>query len=313
MSDWRPLSSAKVACRRAEMLTLARQYFTDNKVLAVDTPSLSPSAVTDRHIDSLSVRDSELYLHTSPEFHMKRLLAAGYPDIYSICRVFRGGEKGRTHLQEFTMIEWYRRSMKLSAIVADTLQFIAAVLERPELADDARRWDYADVFEDTVHLDPFAASIDDLAGAAAADPQLRTTMGDDRDAWLDLLMATKVAPCFRTSELTVVQHYPASQAALARFCPDNAKVADRFEIYFGALELANGYVELTDVAEQIRRIDCDRHYRHESGLPDIPRDEQLIGALRSGLPDCAGVALGFERLHMIDAGTDDIRNVVSFA
>ncbi len=294
------------------MLARVRAYFADNDVLAVDTPSLSPSAPTDRHIDSLSLKESALFLQTSPEFHMKRLLAAGYPDIYSICRVYRGGEKGRTHLPEFTMIEWYRHSMTLDAIVQDTLHLIASVLDRPDLLGSVMRHEYADAFVNGLGLDPAAASLDELASAAGADASLRDAIAEDRDAWLDLIMATRIATEFRDDALTVVQHYPASQAALARICPDDSMVADRFEIYFGTLELANGYVELTDAEEQLRRMNKDLDARREQNRPDVPRDEQLIEALRSGLPDCAGVALGFERLHMVDAAADDIRNIVSF-
>ena len=312
MSDWEPASDANVAVRRSVMLARARAYFADNGVLAVDTPSLSSSAPTDRHIDSLSLKESGLFLQTSPEFHMKRLLAAGYPDIYSICRVYRGGEKGRTHLPEFTMIEWYRHSMTLNAIVQDALNLIASVLDRPDLPGSVMRHEYADAFVNGLGLDPAAASLDELASAAGADASLRDAIAEDRDAWLDLIMATRIATEFRDDALTVVQHYPASQAALARICPADSMVADRFEIYFGTLELANGYVELTDAEEQLRRMNKDLDARREQNRPDVPRDEQLIEALRSGLPDCAGVALGFERLHMVDAGDDDIRNVVSF-
>ncbi len=294
------------------MLDRARRYFADNDVLAVDTPSLSASAPTDIHIDSPSLKGSGQFLQTSPEFPMKRLLAAGYPDIYSICRVFRGGEKGRTHLPEFTMIEWYRHSLRLGAIVQDAVQLIAAVLERSDLLTGIVRQDYASVFADGVGIDPFSAPLDDLAAAVAAESSLRDALADDRDAWLDLIMATRIATEFQTDRLTVVQHYPASQAALARICPDNAMVADRFEIYYGALELANGYVELTDPDEQTRRMNDDLDARRARNLPQVPRDEHLIAALESGLPDCAGVALGFERLHMIDAAVEDIRNVVSF-
>ena len=294
------------------MLGRARAYFADNDVLAVDTPSLSPSAPTDPHIDSPALRESGLFLQPSPEFYMKRSLAAGYPDIYSICRVYRGGEKGRVHLREFTMIEWYRHAMNLAAIVEDTVQLIAAILGRPELLTNVVRQDYAGVFADGIGLDPCEASADELAGAAAAANSLRDALADDRDAWLDLIMATRIATEFRQDRLTVVQHYPASQAALARICPDNPTVADRFEVYYGTLELANGYVELTDPDEQARRMNNDLDARRARNLPAVPRDEHLIAALKSGLPDCAGVALGFERLHMIDAAVDDIRNVVSF-
>ena len=243
---------------------------------------------------------------------MKRLLAAGYPDIYSICRVFRGGENGRDHLPEFTMIEWYRHSMTLEAIIADTVQFIAHVLERPTLPGAVKRREYVSAFRDVVDLDPRTAPIDELANAVAADEDLRASLGDDRDAWLDLIMATRISPEFGTEELTVIQHYPASQASLARICPNNVELADRFEVYFGALELANGYVELTDADELERRIEVDLRTRRERGLAEVGSDKELLAAHVEGLPDCAGVALGFERLHMIEANVDDIRNVVSF-
>ena len=313
MSDWRPSSGADVAARRAELLERTRNYFKNHNVLSVDTPSLSQSTTSDPNIHTLSVDDDKHYLHTSPEFHMKRLLAAGYPDIYSICRVFRGGENGRNHLPEFTMLEWYRHSMMLGEIVADTVQLIAQVLERPRLADEMRRQDYFDAFRDVVDLDPSTASIDELADAVAADAQLRKSLGDDRDAWLELILATRISPEFSADGLTVVQHYPASQAALARICPENARVADRFEVYFGELELANGYVELSDADELARRVEQDLHVRRARGLPEPARDNQLMAAHRAGLPECAGVALGFERLHMVDADVDDIRNLVSFA
>jgi lysyl-tRNA synthetase class 2 len=298
---------------RAAMLARARRYFAGQDVLAVDTAALSPSAPTDPHIASMSVQAADSYLHTSPEFHMKRLLADGYPDIYTICRVFRDGESGRHHLPEFTMIEWYRHAMSLDAIIADTLQLIAAVLERPELVNSVSNRDYSSRFADIVAINPLDASIDQLADVVNADEQLRLSLGDDRDAWLDLIMATKIAPRFSMNSLTVVKHYPVSQAALARFCPANAGVADRFEVYYGALELANGYVELSDAQELARRMDNDLAVRSRLGMPAVPRDEQLIAALESGLPECAGVAMGFERLHMVAAGADDIRNLVCFA
>jgi lysyl-tRNA synthetase class 2 len=244
---------------------------------------------------------------------MKRLLADGYPDIYTICRVFRDGERGRHHLAEFTMVEWYRHAMSLDAIIADTLRLIAEVLERPELTTSAATRDYSSCFADAVAINPLDASIAEFADAANADAQMRTSLGDNRDAWLDLIMATKIAPRFSANSLSVVKHYPASQAALARICPANASVADRFEVYYGALELANGYVELGDAEELTRRMDRDLATRRGLGLPAVPRDEQLIAALEAGLPECAGVAMGVERLHMVAANADDIRNLVSFA
>jgi lysyl-tRNA synthetase class 2 len=244
---------------------------------------------------------------------MKRLLAAGYPDIYSICRVYRDGECGKRHLVEFTMIEWYRRDFRLSDIIDDTTALIAAVLGRTDLTTPAVVWDYQELFRDKLGVDPFENSIEQLASCAAADKTLRTALHDRRDAWLDLLLATKLAPTFADTGLTVVKHYPASQAALARLCPQNDQVSDRFEVFFGSLELANGYVELIDAAEQSRRIKAELALRRDRCLPAYPADKQLLSALESGLPPCAGVALGFERLHMLDAHTDDIRDVVTFA
>lgn len=293
------------------MLARTRLYFDNENVLAVDTPALSTSAPTDPHIASMATGQSA-YLHTSPEFHMKRLLADGYPDIYSICRVFRDGEDGRQHLPEFTMVEWYRLAMNLDAIIADTLQLIEFVLERAELASNASRRDYSNCFVDELLIDVRTASIQDLADVVAADEQLRRSLGDDRDSWLELIMATKIVPQFDTSSLTVVTHFPASQAALARHCPQDASLADRFEIYYGEIELANGYVELRDATELLRRMDNDLEIRRKVGLPTVPRDKNLIAAMDAGLPECAGVALGFERLHMVAAGVKDIRNVVSF-
>ena len=162
-------------------------------------------------------------------------------------------------------------------------------------------------------LDPATCTIDELAVASNADQRLRASLGEHRDAWLDLVLTLQVIPRFADDALTVLTHYPASQAALARLCPANASVADRFEIFYGAMELANGYVELGDATEQTVRMDNDLRIRRALGRAPVPRDEHLLAALEHGLPDCAGVALGLERLHMLAANTDDIRDVVCFA
>ena len=171
--------------------------------------------------------------------------------------------------------------------------------------------DYCDVFLESTGVDPLDADTDELA--ALADHELRTTIGAERDDWLDWLFATKVAPGLAKDRLTVVRHYPASQAALARLCPDDARVADRFEVFYGDVELANGYVELTDAAEQRRRIEEDNEERKRRGRTIRPVDEALLAALEAGLPQCAGVAMGLERLQMVLDNTDDIHDVVTFA
>ncbi len=317
MRDWRPTSGPDAARSRATMLRRLRSYFDATGALEVDTPALHRSAASDAQIESLAVSStlvpSPLYLHTSPEFHMKRLLADGYPDIYSICRVFRDGEAGRRHQPEFTMLEWYRHGMRLSEIVADTCNAIAAALGSRMPGGTLDILDYGSAIQSVCGVEPANASIDELAVAAGADADLRRSVGSNRDDWLDLLVSTRVVSTFPTDQLTVLQHYPASQAALARLCPDNSAVADRFEIFIGPVELANGYAELTDAAEQRARMQHDQQQRNERGLPLRPIDEHLLAALESGLPPCAGVAMGIERLQMVHDNTDDIRDVITFA
>lgn len=316
MTNWKPLTDTSAAMRRAALLERARQYFSDQGVLAVDTPALGRYATSDPNIDSLGVRvrpGKDGFLQTSPEVYMKRLLAAGYPDIYSICRVFRDGESGPRHLPEFTMAEWYRLNFALEAIIEDTIGFIAACVHLPALADTAERIDYAEAFDRIAGIDALEGATADIIATATSEQRLREALGDDRDAALDLIMADSIAPRFAADRLTVVQHYPASQAALARLCPRDPRVADRFEIFCGDLELANGYVELTDPVEQRQRIEADIAARERSGRSSLLADEMLLAALDAGLPPCAGVAVGMERLHMVLDQADDIRDVITFA
>jgi len=316
MTNWRPTSGPQVAARRAALLRRLRNSFDEQSVLEIDTPALSATAASDIQIESLEVRSSlhsvPLYLHTSPEFCMKRLLAAGYPDIYSICRVFRDGESGASHQPEFTMLEWYRLGFDLEAIVENTLDIISVALNDSQLRATASILNYHETFTRIAGVDPVNAPISDLADAAAADDALRSSIGDERDDWLDLLLTLKIAPSFAPDRLTVLQHYPASQAALARICPADASVADRFEVFAGKLELANGYVELTDAGIQSSRFTADQSARQRRGHARRPLDESFLAALDSGLPACAGVAIGIERLQMILENTDDIRKVVAF-
>ena len=315
MSAWRPSSQTPVARSRAALLDRARMHFYAQNVLAVDTPALSQYGCSDPEIESFSVRaasGAEYFLHTSPEFCMKRLLAAGYPDIYSICRVYRDGEAGKQHLPEFTMIEWYRLNHDLGGITADATTLIARCLDQPTLLDDVDTFDYGDAFATFAGIDVFDIDNEQLADCVAADSELRDSIGDDSDAWLDLILSSVVAPKFRKERLTVLKHYPANKAALARLCPRDYRVADRFEVFFGATELANGYVELTDADEQRRRIEQELQKRRAASRITPPWDRYLLQALESGLPDCAGVAVGVERMQMVHDQTDDIAAVVTF-
>lgn len=244
---------------------------------------------------------------------MKRLLCAGFPDIFEIGRVFRDGEAGARHQPEFTLIEWYRLGFGLDDMIEDTLALLARLIDERHLRSPPEVLEYRGAFRDLAGLDPFEAPVAALAGAADADAGLRAALGARRDDWLDLVLATRVAPRFAKDRLTVLRHYPASQAALARLCPADPAVADRFEVFFGDLELANGFVELADAGLQAARFERDQARRRETGLPRRPVDDRLLAALGHGLPACAGVAAGFDRLAMINEMMDDIARVQTFA
>jgi len=318
VSDWRPASGPDAAASRARLMRRVRACFEEAGVLEVDTPALSAAAVSDTQIESFEIAASTvsnrpLFLHTSPEFCMKRLLADGYPDIFSICRVFRDGEAGSRHQPEFTMIEWYRLGMNLDDIIDDTVHVMRCALDDKAPVAEPVQLDYREAVLEATGLDPLNTDTASLANAVDADERLRAALGEEKDDWLDLLLATRVIPGFANDRLTVLKHYPASQAALARLCPADSRVADRFEVFLGPVELANGYVELADAAEQSARIAADNAARARRGRPARPVDQHLIAALESGFPACAGVAMGFERLQMIHDKTDDIRNVLTFA
>lgn len=300
------------------MLQRARAFFEERNILEVDTPILSRFAASDPHIESIEVTlqldpDKSWFLQTSPEYCMKRLLSAGYPDIYEICKVFRDAEAGRYHQPEFTMVEWYRLDFGLNDIVQDTLEFITTLVDAKRFDKAPMLLSHAEAFAEFAGIDSSTADIETLSAAAAADDQLKQSLGDSRDDWLDLILAEKISSKFPTDRLTALCHYPASQAALARICPDDASVADRFEVFAGDLELANGYVELVDAKEQSSRFEADQSARKLAGRPQRPIDRAFIAALASGLPACAGVAVGFDRVHMLNEGTGDIRQALSFA
>ena len=312
--NWRPRAGVETARTRAAMLRETLEFFEAADILLVDTPALSQSALSDPNIDSLATTlgasRATYYLHTSPEFCMKRLLAAGFPDIGQICRVFRDGESGRLHQPEFTMIEWYRLGFGLEDIMTDTEALIGCLLGKSDTK--VTRRSYRAAFRECLGIDPIEAGISELRQQASNDERLRAALGDDRNAWLDYLLATQVAPTFEDDRLTTIYHYPASQAALARRSPSDAGVADRFEVFVGSVEVANGYVELTDYAEQAERFAADQEIRRSRGLDVRPLDAELIACLRAGLPDCAGVAVGLDRLLMLRSNAQDMRDVLHF-
>jgi len=308
--DWRPGASHPVLRARAQMLAGVRGFFAGRGVLEVETPMLSRAAATDPALESLRVDAEGRYLHTSPEFPMKRLLAAGSGDIYQIARVFRAGEAGRFHNPEFTLLEWYRLDFDEHRLM-DEVEALVRELAGQADPGPAERLDYGEAFRRHAGLDPHAATLPQLS--LCAEHHVIGFSGElDRDGWLDLLMSQVVAPAFPPDRLTFIHGYPASQAALARLRPGNPPLAARFELHWGPLELANGFHELTDAAEQASRFERDLALRERRGLAGVPVDDRLLAALQSGLPDCAGVALGLDRLLMCLTGCGHIDEVLAF-
>ena len=318
--DWRPSASFDALRLRAELNARIRAFFQSRGVLEVETPVMSLAGNTDPNIASFSLPFSgrtdgaprTRWLRTSPEYPLKRLLAAGFGDCYELGRVFRDGEAGGRHNPEFTMLEWYRLGWDHHRLVEETAELIQLALTLVDRSATLERVRYRDLYRRELDLDPMTASdgsLRDALGDVVIDPS-----GLTRDDWLDLLMTHRLQPAFPVDRMTAVVDYPASQCALARVAPDEdgVPVAQRFELYLGPLELANGYHELADAAEQGARFDRDCALRGSRGDAVPPRDERLLEALASGFPDCAGVALGVDRLLMAMLGADRIADVLAF-
>jgi lysyl-tRNA synthetase class 2 len=317
LEAWRPSAPIENLRRRAQILADIRSFFAARAVLEVETPALSHCAVSDPFIDSIEAAYAPfpggpvqpLYLQSSPEYAMKRLLAAGSGAIYQLGRAYRNGESGGRHNPEFTMLEWYRPDFDDRALMDEVEALVCTVLGLPPI----RRVTYRALFVQQLGLDPLTAPLAELKARARA--ALDVTMDDDdRDSWLNLLMSHLIEPALAGQGAVFVHEFPASQAALARLRPgeDGTPVAARFELFVEGMELANGYHELTDAAEQARRLQADQQNRAALELPQRPLDTRLVDALAAGLPDCAGVALGVDRLVMLALQTTSINDVIAF-
>ena len=300
---------------RAAMLDRVRAFFAARGVLEVETASLSPAAPTDPALESIAAHVERLggarYLHTSPEFAMKRLLADGIGDIYQLCRVYRDGEIGRWHQPEFTMLEWYRLAFDDAQLMDEVEALVRAVVGGRAAEWPALRVTYRDAFEQALGVDPLVEP--DAVEARLRERGIDVPAGLDVDGVLDLALAAAVLPSLPAEKWIFVHDYPANQAALARLKPGAPQVAARFELFAEGLELANGWAELTDAKEQRRRFDADQAVRQRRGLPVRPIDDAFLAALERGLPDCAGVALGFDRLVAVAAGLSSVAATVAFA
>lgn len=322
VDDWRPTSTLETLKLRARMLESIRAFFSQRAVLEVETPVFSTAASTDPALSSFSAhytgpgfpRGHTLYCHTSPEFPMKRLLAAGYGSIYQICKVFRDGESGRIHNPEFTMLEWYRVGFDHHQLMNETAALVSEVLAGHRTLGSPEKLSYREVFERHCGIDPHTADIQTL-GDAVARLGIQTnfdTAHENQDVLRDLLLTHLIEPHLGRGHVTLLYDYPASQAALARVRPGNPPLAERFELYLDGVELANGFHELSDAGEQQRRFERNLELRKSMGLMEVPTDAHLLAALHSGLPDCAGVALGIDRLVMLAAGANSLKEVITF-
>ena len=342
--DWRPTAPLENLKRRAELVGAVRRFFAERGVLEVETPALGAATATDLHLASLATSLSaplascaatlsaplasdaatlsapaaggarRLYLQTSPELHMKRLLAAGSGPIWQLCKAFRDGEAGRRHNPEFTMLEWYRPGWDHHRLIGEVDELLRATLPGIVGGGPREQLTYRDAFLTHAGIDPFAADAQTLRSRAA---ELGVDVGAgsaswSREEWLHLLLAAVVEPRLGRGRPTFLLDFPASEAALARVRDGDPPVAERFEAFVEGVELANGYHELADAREQARRFAADSDARRRDGLPAAPADARLLAALEHGLPDCAGVALGFDRLAMLALGVDSIDQVIAF-
>ena len=313
---WDPSAQIKNLQSRATFIARIRHFFAARAVIEVETPLLSHGTITDPHIQAITAlfkldNDSKgktVYLQTSPEYAMKRLLAAGMGSIYQICKAFRQGEVGKLHNPEFTVLEWYRPGFDHHDLMDEMDELLQHVLQTKPMM----RFSYAEVFEKYLGINPHNATIAELSDCAKKNNIEMAGGLSDRDAWLNLLISHCIEPQLGLDNPVFVYDFPASQAALAKIRHENPSVASRFELYFKGVELANGFHELLDADEQRKRFETDLIYRKEHGLPIVPIDERFIAALEKGLPDCAGVALGIDRLMMLALGCNEIKEILSF-
>lgn len=305
--NWQPTASIDTLKKRQKILADIRSFFFQRELLEVETPLLSAAGTPDRNIESLTTGRG--YLQTSPEYPMKRLLAAGAGPIFQICKVFRDNEISPKHNIEFTMLEWYQPGWTDVELMVEVIE----LLNHLGLCWPVRNVDYREIMSATTGLDPFAASITELQHCAARHAN-RSCDHFSRDQCLDLLMAIVTEPSLNKGEITIIRNYPASQAALAVKEQDNDGywVARRFEVYLGNIELANGYFELTHADELAQRFDEENNYRQGQGQKVIPTDQNLLLAMQSGLPLSSGIALGVDRLIMTLLGKQHIKEVISF-
>lgn len=319
-NDWRPGASVETLRTRAGLYERLRRFFAERSVMEVETPLLGASFGTDPAIEPVCGRftgpgypdGKTLFLQSSPEFFMKRLLAAGSGPIYQMCKAFRNGEAGRRHNPEFTILEWYRPGFTANQLMEELTALVRVLVDDQALPVERRS--YQSLFLEYLDIDPLAVDGEALRHCAQTHHLLGADeMTLDRDGWLNLLMASFIEPALGAQGLTFVIDYPASQASLARLNPHDERTAARFELYWKGQELANGFEELVDAGEQSERFERENCQRFSAGQRPIPVDDALLSAMESGMPECAGVAVGLDRLLMCQLGLADIEQVLAFS
>lgn len=309
-----PTCTRETWIKRQELLAKVRAFFLGRKVLEVESPTLSFAGGTDPQLDYFEVDASpRRYMMTSPEFHMKRLLAAGFGDIFQITKSFRRDEYGSHHNEEFSMVEWYRVGMPQERLMDEVEALVSEILGRPL---NARRTRWVDAFRNYAGVDPFCSDLDNFA-EACRNRDIPVPEGKDsmsREDWWDYVMVFIIEPALAANGPEFILDYPPSQAALAQTYTgsDGLTWARRFELFVDRVELCNGYTELTDAAEQRRRFGADLEIRRRMNKPLPPIDENFLAALESGMPACSGVALGLDRLFMLALGKESIADVILF-
>ena len=320
-SSWRPRASMEEIKRRAEILHCIRTYFHQQQVMEVETPMLSTAATVDPYIDSFhtdfalnSNHPERFYLHTSPEFPMKRLLSAGSGDIYCLGKVFRNEEMGERHNPEFTLLEWYRLNLDHHSLMDDVSRLLSSVCNYKEYD----RCSYQALFDHYIGINPHQITLSELIALVGKKINISINALTRNDC-LDLLFTHIIEPDLKGSSTEKLQgifvyDYPAGMSGLSQLTVDSAgqSVAARFELFISGMEIANGYHELTDGVEQKNRFKKDQQIRESMKLPLYPFDQHMVDALEAGLPNCAGVALGIDRLHMLIAGVEKITDVLAF-
>jgi lysyl-tRNA synthetase class 2 len=318
-THWQPNCSIELLRYRAALLARIRQFFNERDVLEVETPLLSHSIGTDPQLDFFSTlyhtqpQQQPLFLQTSPEFAMKRLLAAGSGSIYQICKAFRNGEAGRFHNPEFTLLEWYRVGFDLEQLMNEVDLLITTLFNNA--LKPSQRYDYASLFKRHTGLDALTFSYTDYCDYALANniSEAITICQSNHAVWLDFIFSHKVQPLLGDSSLCLVYGYPACHSSLARLNADNPLITDRVEIFIDGVECGNGFYELCDPIEQQRRFEQESLIREQTRLAKVSPDTRLIAALQAGLPDCSGIAIGLDRLLMRLSQSTQIEDVLSFA